>query len=401
MNALVAVVRELRRRRVRSALTASGIAIGVAALVLLGALTEKMDRLVSGGRDFAIGQVTVSGAGSGGAPGGMMRGALLSGEQLAALPKIEGVAAVAPIVMFPLSDAPPPLPFTLTPMVFGADLVTLWQNHAVPPPRLAAGRRIPDPNGREVVIGSQVARNTGASVGSTLAVRGREFTVAGILEPTYTGPDSFVFMPFQTAEQLLVDSEPMLRRMAQVPGSNVLPVATAAAVLWKPGTDPEALAERIRTTVPGISALSPEEAGKQIDRALVFLRSLVLGSAVVALVVAALAVANTMVTAVVERRREIGLRRVVGATRGQVVRLLVAEAALMGAVGALFGTVFGSVIAIALNVATERLGASVFLVTGRLVAAAILLPAALAAVAGFVPARRAARLTPAEALRYV
>ncbi len=120
-----------------------------------------------------------------------------------------------------------------------------------------------------------------------------------------------------------------------------------------------------------------------------------------ALVVAALAVANTMVTAVVERRREIGLRRVVGATRGQVVRLLVAEAVLMGAVGAVFGTAGGGAVALALNVVTERLGAPVFLLTGRLVAAAIVLPALLAGVAGLVPARRAARLPPAEALRYV
>jgi putative ABC transport system permease protein len=401
MPALTAVVREIGRRRIRSALTAAGIAIGVAGLVLLGALTEKMDRLVSGGRDFAIGQVTVSGAGSGGATGGMIRGALLSADQLAALPRIDGVAAVAPIVVFPLSDGPPPLPFTLTPLVFGADLMLLWQNHAVPPPRLAAGKRIPDPDGHDVVIGSQVARNYDATIGSTLTIRGRSFVVSGILEPTLTGPDSFVFMPFPIAEQLLVESEPLLRRMALVPGSNVLPVATAAAVLWKPGEDPEALAARIRAGVPGVSVLSPAEAGHQIDRALVFVRSLVLGSAVVALLVAALAVANTMVTAVVERRREIGLRRVVGATRGQVVRLLVAEATLIGAAGALVGTIAGGAIAFALNVVTERLGAPVFLVTVRLVVLAIVLPAALAGVAGLVPARRAARLTPAEALRYV
>ena len=74
MPAVREVVRELRRRRVRSALTAAGIAIGVAALVLLGALAEKMTAWSSGGRDFATGQITVSGAGSGGAPGGMMRG---------------------------------------------------------------------------------------------------------------------------------------------------------------------------------------------------------------------------------------------------------------------------------------------------------------------------------------
>jgi len=395
------VLRELRRRRVRSALTATGIAIGVAALVLLGALAEKMDRLVSGGRDFATGQITVSGAGSGGAPGGMIRGALLSADQLKALPQVDGVASVAPIVIFPLSDGPPPLPFTLAPMVFGVDMMLLWKNDAVPPPRVATGQLIPKQDGSEVVIGSQVARSLDAGVGSTITVRGKTFRVAGIFEPTFTGPDSFVFMPFQTAESLLVESEPMLRKMALVPGSNVLPVATAAAVLWRPGQDPDALAARIRDQVPNVSALGPREAEAQIDRALVFLRALIFGSAIVALVVAALAVANTMVTAVVERRREIGLRRVVGATRGQVVRQLVAEAAGLGAAGALAGTIAGGLAASALNVVTERMGAQIFLLTPRLVLAAILLPSLLAAAAGFVPARRAARLVPADALRYV
>jgi putative ABC transport system permease protein len=189
--------------------------------------------------------------------------------------------------------------------------------------------------------------------------------------------------------------------MALVPGSNVLPVATAAAVLWRKGQDPDALAARIKDKVPGVSALGPREAEAQIDRALVFLRALIFGSAVVALLVAALAVANTMVTAVVERRREIGLRRVVGATRGQVVRGLVVEAGALGAAGAIAGTLVGGLAAMALNVVTERMGAQIFLLTPRLVLAAILLPSLLAAVAGFVPARRAARLVPADALRYV
>src|SRR5262249_43135410 len=60
---LAQAIRELRRHAVRSALTAGGIAIGVTALVLLGALSEKTSRLVEGGRDFGAGQITVSGAG--------------------------------------------------------------------------------------------------------------------------------------------------------------------------------------------------------------------------------------------------------------------------------------------------------------------------------------------------
>src|SRR5439155_677962 len=85
--------------------TTTGIAIGVAPLVLLAALAEKLGRLVKGGRDFATGQITVSGSGTG-AVTGMTRGGLLSREQLAALGAVPGVALVAPVVMFPVSDAP-------------------------------------------------------------------------------------------------------------------------------------------------------------------------------------------------------------------------------------------------------------------------------------------------------
>src|SRR5439155_160963 len=83
----------------------------------------------------------------------------------------------------------------------------------------------------------------------------------------------------------------------------------------------------IRERVDHVSVVSPADAARELDRSLVFLNSVIVGSALVALVVASLAVTNTMFTAVVERRREIGLRRVVGATRRQVVGWLVAEAA--------------------------------------------------------------------------
>jgi len=221
-----------------------------------------------------------------------------------------------------------------------------------------------------------------------------------VLEPTLTGPDSFVFMPFATAESLLVESEPLLRRLAMVPGSTLLPIATAAAVFWADGEDPEAVAARIRERVDHLSVVSPADAAKQLDRSLVVLNSVIVGSALVALVVASLAVTNTMFTAVVERRREIGLRRVVGATRRQVVGWLVAEAASLGIAGSLLGLVAGALAVAGLNAAAERLGSPVFLVTPRLAILAGVLPAALAALAGLWPAWRAARLPPTDAIRY-
>jgi len=390
---------DVRRRPARSALTAAGIAIGVAALVLLGALAEKLGRLVEGGRDFATGQITVSGVGTG-AVTGMTRGGLLSREQLAALGAVPGVALAAPLVMFPVSDAPATLPFTLAPLVFGVDSAALEHNRRSPAPRVHSGHLVPSPGTDEVVLGSQVARHFRVDTGGTIAIRGKTFHVVGVLEPTLTGPDSFVVMPFATAESLLVESEPLLRRLAMVPGSTLLPIATAAAVFWAEGEDPEAVAGRIRERVGHVSVVSPADAAKQLDRALVVLNSVIVGSALVALVVASLAVTNTMFTAVLERRREIGLRRVVGATRGQVVGWLVTEAASLGVAGSLLGLVAGTLAVAGLNAAAERLGAPVFLVTPRLAVLAGVLPAALAALAGLWPAWRAARLPPTDAIRY-
>ena len=392
-------IRELRRHAVRSLLTAGGIAIGVGALVLLGGLSERTSRLVEGGRDFGAGQITISGAG-GDIGTGMSRGALVGGEQLAALGKVPGVAEVAPIVMFPVSESPTSMPLTLAPLVFGVDAALLTRNSRSPPPRIRVGKFVPGPDGNEVVIGSQVAKHFGADLGSTIPVRGRDFHVVGVLEPTLTGPDSFVMMPFATAERLLLDSEPVLRRLAMVPGASVLPIATAAAVFWNEGEDPEQVAERIRQNVPGLSVVSPRQAEAELNRALAFLRSVIDGGGLVALLVASLAVANTTFTAMVERRREIALWRVVGATRGQLVSRLVLEAVLLGLAGSVLGIVAGSALTHWLNIVTERVGAPVFLVTARLIAAAAVLPAVLSALAALPPVLRATRRSPIEALRY-
>jgi putative ABC transport system permease protein len=400
MSSLAEALRAIRRRRLRSALTTGGIAIGVAALVLFGALTEKLGRLVAGGREFAIGQITVSGAGAG-ATTGMTRGGLLSGDQVAALAKLEGVKGVAPVVLFPVSESPSPLPFTLAPMVFGVDVQALFGNRRSAAPRMRSGRLVPAPDGTEVVIGSEVARHFGVDTGADLGVRGRTFRVAGVIDTTLTGPDSFVFMPYPTAQTLLIESEPLLRRLVMTPGARILPIATAAAVFWADGTDPEAVADRIRTALEHVSVVSPRDAAGQLDRALTFLTSVIVGAGLTALVVASLAVTNTMFTAVVERRREIGLRRVVGATRGQVVRQLVTEAATLGSAGSLLGLASGAAAVAALNAVTARLGAPVFLLTPRLAVAAVCLPPLLAALAGLWPARQAARLPPTDAIRWV
>ena len=391
-------LRNLRRRPLRSALTTAGVALGAAALVLLGALAEKLSRLVEGGRDFASGQITVAAAGTGGMMG-LARGALLSGEQLRRLSEVPGVRLAAPLVMFPLMDNSSALPFTLAPQVFGIDPQALRLNRRSLAARAAHGPVVPEAPD-EVVLGSQVARFFGVRAGDSITIRKKPFRVAGVLDPTLTGPDSFVFMPFPTAQELLLESDQVLRGLAMEPGAHLLPLATAAAVFWDDGEDPEAVARRIPERLEHVSVLSPGDAAAQVDRALAVMKGLVVGSGSVALVIAVLAVANTMLTAVAERRQEIGLLRVVGATRGQVIGQLLLEAATLGFAGGVGGLAAGAAAIRGLNGVTERLGAPVFLMTPRLALAATVLPGALAALAGAWPAWRAARLAPVDATRY-
>jgi putative ABC transport system permease protein len=127
-----------------------------------------------------------------------------------------------------------------------------------------------------------------------------------------------------------------------------------------------------------------------------------------ALFVAAIGIANTMVMAVYERTREIGILKAVGASPGDIRRLFVAEAALIGLLGGIVGTVAGWLLGLGLNagiLAYMRwqempVEGTFFVVTGWLVALALGFATVVGLLAGLYPAARAARLDPLEALRY-
>jgi putative ABC transport system permease protein len=123
--------------------------------------------------------------------------------------------------------------------------------------------------------------------------------------------------------------------------------------------------------------------------------TLFLGLGAVAVLVGALGIANVMLMAVLERRNEIGLRRALGATRGHIVGQFLAEAVLLAGVGGVVGAILGSLVAAAYAVSQGWLVAlPVAGVIGGVVAATL-----VGALAGFYPALRAANTPPTDALR--
>jgi ABC-type lipoprotein export system ATPase subunit/ABC-type antimicrobial peptide transport system permease subunit len=132
------------------------------------------------------------------------------------------------------------------------------------------------------------------------------------------------------------------------------------------------------------------------------------GLAAIALIVACLGIANTMYTAVLERTREIGILKALGARSADVRGMFMAEAAMIGLIGGAVGLLIAGLVSVIGNIVVNNiaqaqgipLDLSVFNVTWWLVVGALILASAFSALSGLFPALRASRLDPVAALRY-
>src|SRR2546427_174366 len=130
--------------------------------------------------------------------------------------------------------------------------------------------------------------------------------------------------------------------------------------------------------------------------------------AAIALIVACLGIANTMDTAVLERTREIGILKALGARSADVRGMFLSEAGMIGLIGGAVGLLIAVLVSVVGNVVVNNIAAnqgipldlSVFSISWWLVVGALALATAFSALSGFFPALRASRLDPVAALRY-
>lgn len=394
------IIRNLARRKLRSTLTILGIVIGIFALTTMGAMAEHFNALLDGGVKYFGSNVQV------GAPDG--QAAILPISKLDELKTVEGVEAVFPGYSFPAK------PGEVAAVSFGVpDTITsddpAEARYSAFKTSMAQGRRLTETSRGEVVLGSTIANEFKKSVGGTidLPVRPKNakpdfvnhtFTVVGILNTTRTAPDTFAYVSVADAQMLMKDTLPVALR-----GSvDTTQVAQAFTVYGKPGTpiaDLDKIADRINQQVNGVNAIKPSTLVNAFKSGGATFTAITTAAAVLALVIGGLSVVNTMIMAVTERFREIGLKKAVGAHTGHVLREYLAEAVLIGFLGGALGYGAGVVLTNLLNVAGRSSNLELFLITPALTAIALGFAVALGAVAGVIPAFRAARLDPVTALR--
>lgn len=275
---------------------------------------------------------------------------------------------------------------------------------------LEPGGRLFTPDDQNVVIlGNSLAERMNVGLGDTITVAGDTdaqltMTVVGVLASGTTdssgggfgagagmgSTQDTVFVPYQTMSVLWKTTADVL----------------VTLVKTQPGADVTTVADRVETTLRAqgseISTVTYNDISDAIGSMTSTVSAFLAGIAGIALLVGGVGVMNTMFTSVLERTKEIGVMKAVGARNGHILSIFLIESGLMGLVGGIVGTLLGLGLS---AVASAFIGRffdvkMVVVASPTLIAITLFGSFLLGAIAGLWPARRAAKLPPVDALRY-
>jgi putative ABC transport system permease protein len=382
------------------AFTIAGIAIGVAGIVTLGAMAERIVRFIEGGDRFVLGQISVAGRGMGMGTG-FTAGGLLPAASLRAIAEVPGVSGVQAQVMLPLNPSTSQFMTLTQELILGVDLTVPTPNRQYPQLPVGEGRYLRQGDRRVAVVGASFAASHGLRVGGRLPLEGEPFQVVGVLERTLTAPDRFVVVPIEDAREQWIAKDRMLRTLlaSGAAALNAPDLNTGAAVGWREGEDPDAVARRIAERVPGVNVQMPSELSQLLRSSTAFFSALLFGMGVLAFVIGGLSLANTVAAAVFERIRDFGVKRALGATDLQLGGEVLGEALAVTLTGGAAGVTLAMLLGTAVDGWVARTGQQLFFFSGRLLGGALVFSVLLGAAAAAYATMRVVRLSPAEAIR--
>lgn len=392
----------LKKRGLRSWLTMLGIFIGIAAVVSLISLGQGLENAV-GAQFQALGadRITIQAAGLGFGPPGQSAANPLTNEDLEVVSRTLGVEQAAARLLeqviiqrndesratFAVS-----LPHDTNQRRFVIEAFDY---------EIELGRDITPQDTRKIVVGYSFYERE--RVGSILRprdkilIQGEEFEVAGVYKRTGS---------FQV-DGSIVMNENDLRELLNIPDRQSIITARAANI-----DQIDEVTERIRRDLrrhrnvelgrEDFQVQTSQQTLESISTILTAITIVIVGIASISLLVGGIGIMNTMYTSVLERTKEIGIMKAIGAKNSSIFTLFFIESGLLGLAGGIIGIILGVILAKLVELigrfalGTELLQANF---TFQLIFGALLFSFVVGTLAGSLPARGASKLKPVDALR--
>lgn len=392
------IFKNISRNKSRSALAIFGIAIGVAAVIGLGLLAEGLpssaqSALTAGAADFSvIAKTSGTGGpnGQGGPVGSFGGQELINQTKIDDIQQISGVQSAVGVLRTMTnmnntnstntnSDNPGGDNFRSMTTLIGIDSNSISMNDIV-----ITNGSVYSNGADEVIIGKSAAERSGKTIGDTISISNQTFKVVGIYETGNFQDDGGIVMSLDKLQSITNNT-----------GEVSLILVKAAN-----GTDSDELATTIQEKYPDELTTSTSLSGMdRMNQGLDVINTGVWAISLVAILVGGIVVVITMLKAVSERTREIGVLRAIGWTKQRIIKMIIGESLLLSLIAIVVGLIVGIGI-------VEILG-SIQLIPGLMPSFSISLflkgigvALLLGIVGGIYPAYRASRLEPTEALRY-
>ena len=395
------VLQNLRNRRVRSWLTMIGIFVGIAAVVALISLGQGLqDALAAEFQELGADKILISPAGSSFGIGDNVA-APLTEDDVKVVDKVRGVAESTGFYfkVATISWGREDIGYYFVqglPDGDDADLILAIAQYDV-----EFGRMLKDGESNKAVIGHDYmfSSSFGKNIrpGNKINVNNREFEVVGVFKRIGNQQDDrSIIIPLENFKDIFdVDDE-----------------VNSIYVQADSNQDPKVVADRISRDLRDYRDVDEGNEDFEIQTLDEFLNSflsifsivsaILTGIASISLLVGAVGITNSMYTSVLERRKEIGIMKSVGARNGNILRLFMLESGFLGLVGGLLGVIIGIIFAKLVEIiATQALGTDLLkaAIPWWLVFGSLFFAFVIGLFSGALPAYQASKLKPVDTLR--